>query len=673
MDRREYNMDEFSALLANIYEKSMAPTSPGPVATDSPEILKKRAEHEQMLSFLGNQEQARAASYLEGGPVQVQSQAAPVATATPIEQMQQRVAAPVVATKLPNNPKVKQPTEKAKPVQEQTQEPVPSPEVAQKIAEEEAVAQNPETAMAVADQKIEQIKQETATTPEEKQKLDNAVAGMSLPQKLAMIAMAVAPTAVGFALAGKKGAYLGASATGKGLQEGAKAYSDEEDAARKERKLDIEQMRAEKVAAAKSAASKNKQLRPNKYGQMGFVDTDGVWNPVTDQTGEPVFESNEPRPAYNSATQQMELVRRYEKMPGQQQPDQAPQSQPQTQQRQSWMPQGYAPDAPKSGRTVNEFLRGNNEEWLRLGAKNPASGTDKYKSVAEIDIESDTPPKGMSKDRFESIKSDVRAFLVKEKANQDAYKKTKQYQDFVSSENDKRRQQQEKMAAASRDKAGDARFGRMLSDKVKQEYIPYKEHADRVALYLNKFSSHEKGVKDGVLDPMIWQSYLKEIQQDQSVIRPGESEMALMFMPVSQKWASALNRYGKLDSIMTAELRKDIINLFAESKRIKQFLVAERFNSQLAEARRQGREAIFYQSVDDGAVQAARDFSREKIKKAISPTPKEFASLRESGKIKNGDFILVGGKPMLFRDQQYDPNTGAIVKKGTLVPWGFAP
>jgi hypothetical protein len=78
-----------------------------------------------------------------------------------------------------------------------------------------------------------QARDKFAKTPEQKQQLDQALTqkdtdGMSIGQKMATIAMAIAPTLVGYAAHGNKGAYLGAAATGKGLSAGVDEYQQEE-------------------------------------------------------------------------------------------------------------------------------------------------------------------------------------------------------------------------------------------------------------------------------------------------------------------------------------------------------------------------------------------------------------------------------------------------------------
>jgi hypothetical protein len=220
------------------------------------------------------------------------------------------------------------------------------------------------------------------------------------------------------------------------------------------------------------------------------------------------------------------------------------------------------------------------------------------------------------------------------------------------------------------DRAGDARYSQTVKGLVDREYVPLNDLKNRTQPYLDQMNKDLKNVTD----PMKWQSFLKTIQQDASVVRPGESEMAMQFMPVSQKIDSWFNRYGKLDSVMTAELGRDINQLFVNLRKIKESNFVDKMNEEKLNAANLGKDRIFEQSMTGDGKTIVKDWAREHLAGSKKMTPVEVAQGMKAGQLKNGDmFYSPQGKPYMIRGIKYDGNTFQQTTPGRAVPWRFQP
>jgi hypothetical protein len=546
--------------------------------------------------------------------------------------MQQR------ATTLPSNTKVAQPTEKAQPSPATTQEPVPSPEVAQKIAEEEAIAKNPEAAMALADQKIEQIKQETATTPEEKQKLDNAVAGMSLPQKLAMIAMAVAPTAVGFALAGKKGAYLGASATGKGLQEGAemsfKEIKDQED----------EKKYAKDVT--------------NEYGQIFEVYRDGTSKPRVDPTtGDYMFAANEKRTVFDPQTGERVDTLKFKERPAgyPTRPGQTAQSQ-QTQQ---------APmEQAQKGTAKTTIAR----EIAEIESNRRRVGFEGTFTPTEISALVEQNP-NMTED---DLTEEQRRRWIREKIKE---------KERIADE-EARIAADKRQAAREQDRKKNVVDKTIVNQQLKNlnayrdgTFKKDKEMIDRV----DKWASMDGNTQSE--GSALFFDYMKMAQADETAIREGDQRTIESYLNFSTRWSqieSVFRDGGK----MSPELRADIQKFMAAVKRFKMAKLAITTNDFANQSYESGEATYkaFVSGISPEIKGPAVRYAQEQLAGKRPITEKELADGVRAGIVGNGTMYQLTNRPGeifihtgIVREPVFDPQTKTTQRVlkvvGTPTPW----
>jgi hypothetical protein len=188
----------------------------------------------------------------------------------------------------------------------------------------------------------------------------------------------------------------------------------------------------------------------------------------------------------------------------------------------------------------------------------------------------------------------------------------------------------------------------------------------RFDFYLNDFDRLSSQM---ITDPMTWQKYLKTIQDDSSVVRPGENEMAMQFIPVSEKIKMFLNSKVKMDSIMTASLRTDVLNMFADMKRVRMSRFADAVNEYYKEAKSQGKEDVLRQRLSPEAKSMVNDLYRDGIRKAPVLSIVDYKKLYDSDKLKNGFFFKdPTGKMYMFKDQKYDRD-GKITSRGRVTEW----
>jgi hypothetical protein len=171
----------------------------------------------------------------------------------------------------------------------------------------------------------------------------------------------------------------------------------------------------------------------------------------------------------------------------------------------------------------------------------------------------------------------------------------------------------------------------------------------------------------GVADSALWFLYMKEIQQDASVVREGDIATAMRFMDTKTKIDSWVNQYGiDLGSAMTEEMRKEIINYLSEVRNIKDRLAMTDINSMTTKGLRLGFEAGKV-PVSSTAQDEARNWANPKIKAApvlgmAAGTPiwgKRIKEMVSSGDLKNGQFVKdTDGTPYLI--EFYSGPTGKI-------------
>jgi hypothetical protein len=220
------------------------------------------------------------------------------------------------------------------------------------------------------------------------------------------------------------------------------------------------------------------------------------------------------------------------------------------------------------------------------------------------------------------------------------------------------------------DKAGDARYAASIKENIiEPHYKPLISLKTKSALYLDEMNKNLKNVTDG----MKWQTYLRTIQQDESVIRPGESEMAMMFMPVKAKLEGFLNKYGKLESWMTDELGRDINKMFMAMDEIKTRETVLATNNEAKNAAILGKKNIFDQRLPNQVKTISQDWARTKLNSGVRQVQsvQEAQQKLSQGAFKNGDMFIFQGKPFIVQGIKYgDESTNfRRLNNGIIEPW----
>jgi hypothetical protein len=480
-----------------------------------------------------------------------------------------------------------------------------------------------EEQMAVAQNLMETEADKVAPTPEDKAILakklqEDSGDGMSIGQKMASIAMAVAPTVVGYALHGTKGAYLGAAATGKGLEAGATEMDRQTRLDNETKRADAAMKKAEKDAAAKEKRASFDKLVTDEYGNQWFYDENNQLQPVK-ANGKQIRKPNTPISSYNAQTGQQETRMPYERAPGSSNVQEVP---------------------------VN--VRGAVNDLIGQSTK---AGLQGFSVPPEVEAFIAKNPEGTMNDmtptmrqRFMKVMDDQRALINKQMgdaANQ-ARKPVKQ-------------QQQKGPAPTLQDKAAIAGYVDEVKNWNKGSWNAYKGSQSTAEIFFKKPLSEIKA--KGVADSALWFNYMKEIQQDASVVREGDIATAMRFMSTKKKIDSWLSQYGTdLGSAMTEEMRKEIVNYLSEVRSIKERLAMADVNSMTTKGMRLGFDPKKV-PVSSTAQDEARNWANPKIKVAdtlgmAAGTPiwaKRVKDMVSQGQLKNGQFVKdTDGDPYLI-------------------------
>lgn len=654
MDRNDFSsMAAYADMLTQMNQapRGLGPVAPGPEGVLSPEsqarmlAYEEELKRQQQVPQLQHTPMDQIVAAMSGGNVPQPAYIGPQAgfqPSAPIPSDQPDFSNP--AKTLPSKPKVKQPTEEA-PEQQ-----------AAPVQEQSAPESTPETTTAAA-QEIKKAVQDVVKTPEDEQLLNNAInrptedGSQSIAQRIAMIAMAVAPTAVGMALGGKKGAYIGGKATGDGLTAGAETYMKEEAADRAERKLDIESRKADK--AAKTAAERNAfdKMFVDQEGKKWFYDANNQIQPVmipSGPNGEKVQarEANVPIESYNPMNQQFSTRMKFEGTP-----QQGDESQTLT------TLQSEIADARDSAKRV-KIPQGLYvpKELDDLAAKYPNASMTGQK------------PEGISSKDWMRLKSTYVMWRDKKEKQIELFQSKLWDQENIGKKKEAERKVTEDKLMVKQD------LGNMnqYRDKI---FTPDNEKIKKAVEWLNM------GGDTQAENAAVYFAYMKEAQQDPSVIREGDQRTIESFMNFGTKIANiqaVFDNKGKMSPTMKA----DILKFMGEVKRLREARLAKEVNNFANQAFDRGQDA--YKTFTDGMSPYVKgdvmEYANRELAGKKPITRQQLAEAIKLGLIGNGSMYMLADSPGqvfihtgLVREKIIDPQSGRSNFKlqvvGKPTPW----
>lgn len=481
------------------------------------------------------------------------------------------------------------------------------------IPESPSAATTPEESQAAMDMVDQQ-----PIAPEVKEEVKNNIANqdqlkdkdpqkMTLPEKLAIIAMAVAPTVVGYAAHGTKGAYLGAASSGKGLAAGLEEAKDQD-------KMAIEKAKALKTAAA---VEKSDKIITDEQGNMFFQNEANKLSPVINpSTGQQMRQANVEITGYDEANQPFKRMK-FE------QPKETAQ----------------APGRVGAAVMFNDIVTTAKEKNIKGVNLSPdmRAFASKYPDYSP---RNEQPPQGVDKASWDS---DRKLFL---KQIADAEKKLSPEKPKTPSGAPTIQQRAEMD---------------LYKDEVKKwagdEWKAFRNEATAAEMFFNRSTNEIKS--RGVADAALWFDYMKKIQQDQSVVREGDVATAMRFMSTKQRIDSLLSQYGpNLGSQMTDGLRKEIIDFLGEIRKIKEKQAMMDMNNMVRKGMTPGisippERTLLPSTAKSEAIKwASSRLASAPVLGMAAGTPiwkKRIPEMAQAGELKNGQFVRdTDGDPYLI-------------------------
>lgn len=591
----------------NPYEQApsgIGPFAPGPIGVISPESQQRLSNYDLALK-LQAADRAKLAATMEKTLDSPIDQIVAALKAPKSRNLELR-SEPYSAAPIPRDDSIVPTPEAAPAAPEATPTETPTTSPGPQMTKDEQVA--------VAQRLLEMEADKAAPTPEDKIKLaqklqEDSGDGMTIGQKMASIAMAVAPTVVGYALHGTKGAYLGAAATGKGLQEGATEMDRQTRLDNETKRADAAANRTEKQAkAAEKKAAFDKRIT-DEYGNQWFYDENNNLSPVM-VNGKQLREANTPISSYNAQTGQQETRMKFEAAPG----------------------------TPKV-QEIPVNVRGAVNDLIGQSTK---AGLKGFSVPPEVEAFIAKNPEGTMNDmtptmrqRFMKVMDDQRALI------------NRQLGDAAT-------QARKPVKAEKAQQVREDTIGR------KQQINNLNRFRDTIyAKDIQKIKDMESWSRGGFdtkfENAALYFKGMKEVQQDESVIREGDQKTIESYFSIGTKLGqieSVINNKGK----MSDDLKSDILKFLRSSSEFKQNQLATATNNFVNEAARENpKKAEWAMSDMDPTMKAnAREFARKKLANAQKLSRQQIADGVVNGTIQNGTMYYdYTGNPFIHQGITY--------------------
>jgi hypothetical protein len=458
----------------------------------------------------------------------------------------------------------------------------------------------------------EKIASYPTMTPEEKQqKIAELNTDPSIGQKLAMIAMAVAPTLVGYAAGGTKGAYLGAASTGKGLEVGAKAYQ-EEDQFNKELALKKSQIEAKK--------EKEKQDQWVPFGEdptgnalLLNKETREVVPAQYAGEGGAVRRANQPQ--YNPISGLL-IGNKYEPAPGQRRMGVST----------------LVEELDTLGTMASQIKDSKGKQKLPMGV--PVDPVLKSWAVKHPKWKvGDPAPQGET----EATTSAITNTFHENKAK--IMDQLREYSSISESKTPATKQ-------TPQEKDSQTVYRKEMEQWNERRYWQgWKEKQSKAeALFSSSTSAELK--RTGISDPDLWFNYMKEIQGDNSVVREGDISTAMRFMELKTRIGGYLSMIQG-GSQMTDKMRSEMQSYLREVRSIKEKNMMRDINNNVLTGMEKGytgKNILVSGSARREAYKwaAPRMVSATPVTGIQPGSPMWEKAIKDgfvSGKVKNGSFV----------------------------------
>jgi hypothetical protein len=507
-----------------------------------------------------------------------------------------------------NEPVYQKKEQPAEVVTEQPAEPVALPEIAVSL--------------------MAQARDEVAKTPEQKQQLDQALTkkdtdGMSIGQKMATIAMAIAPTLVGYAAHGNKGAYLGAAATGKGLSAGVDEHQKEE---KMKQAIDIARLRQ---AVKGSVAEKAGKPGGETEDASGFVfkyAASGQLKPVMLPDGSQLRRSNAPRTMVTPSGQTITTT----PFEGKQQFE-------------------TAEPSTEGLKTIGDRVKSKESAWASIGRK--PSVPEEFSRYQNINPDDPSTPKSLRERYYKWETKDVADLAKAQEADIAAKSRVKVAAEKKPSVDTIGRKQQ----ISNINKFRDTTYAKDMA-KIKE---------------MELWASN--GFDTQVENAALYFKYMKEVQGDDSVIREGDQRTIESYFNIGTKLGqigAVLDNKGR----MSEELKTDMLKFLRASADFKKRQLAMTTNSYVNEAAKTNSQMAEWAmtDMDAGIKSSAREFARQRLESAQKLTKQQIADGVAGGTIDNGTMYYDSvGNPFVHQGIMYrmEGNKPRMINAGYPVRW----
>jgi hypothetical protein len=428
--------------------------------------------------------------------------------------------------------------------------------------------------------------------------------GMTPMQKLATIAMALAPAVIGYAAHGKKGAFLGAASTGKGLAAGVDQKNKEDELIAKQKK---------------EAGNKFDKTITDQYGRQYFYDENNKLQPVI-VNGEQIRKPNVP--TYNPQTG-LHLAKTYEDLPGE-----TPEPAGAISMAGEMIDIGTMAEKAKikDGAAVDPQLEAFYLKYPKATFEGPA-------------------PEGVSQRQWENIKA-------RHTIQKDTIMKQIRGQ---QTESGKQKTDPMEMILARQ------QINNMNSYRDKT-YRPAMEKIDRAQKWLSTLGNNS------VENAAAYFDYMKEVQGDSSVIREGDQRTIESYFNFGTKLGqikAVFDNKGRMSDEMKSDIKK-FLSSVADFQDRKLAVSMNQFATE-AYAGGEKSYRVFVSGMTPEAKSSINSYVSRQLSGKQPMSKQDIADGVASGAVGNGTmyrdaagniFIHTG----LSRDEEYDPQTG-ITKK----------
>jgi hypothetical protein len=435
--------------------------------------------------------------------------------------------------------------------------------------------------------------------------------------------MAIAPTLVGYAAHGTKGAYLGAASTGKGLSAGVDEYQKEE-----------KMKQARDIARSKQSLKGSIAEKAGKPGgetedAAGFVykyDASGKPQPVKLPDGSQLRRSNAPRTMVTPSGQTITTT----PFEGKQEYETA---QPST----------------EGLKTIGDRVKSKEAAWASIGRK--PSVPEEFSRYQDINPDDPSTPKSL-RERYYKWETKDAADLAR------------------AQESDISAKQKVKTAAVKKPSVDTIGRKQQISNINKFRDTVYAKDMAKI-IDMEMWASN--GFNTQVENAALYFKYMKEVQGDDSVIREGDQRTIESYFNIGTKLGqigAVLDNKGR----MSEELKADMLKFLRASTEFKKRQLAMTTNAYVNEAAKTNPQMAEWAlaDMDAGIKASAREFSRQKMASAQKLTKQQIADGVAAGKIDNGTMYYDSvGNPFVHQGVMYrmEGNKPRMINAGYPVRW----